>query len=374
MSVIEEAITADPQVDEMIARYRAMSYDELLEDILRHEKEVRGIDWRALAAQGPEGIAEARRQSDAYAEKLYAELGVSDADAAAFRAFRENPDLQLMPAWGINQKEADEWKNADGERLGDMVLFRLKIMQSLELSSGDIVYAQIGLSIGVVAWLKRGYDLYKAARAAGATSLSAVVQGIRGVTLGVTKAFVATVIVAIIAEVILYLLEKNAVVYNVLVNLTDEDLTLQGVETVNGKQIVQFVDPLDAQRRNTLNKRTVIDIDGVVEANYWLGLFAASKKQMAGIGSLGSFNFEPTRSFPDSVYVGWEIPLSLVIGGPNRCLVSAHAEGSNKAFAERTNARGSLFSTSSSGTATVTGRMHSGRGSEGYMSVIFEPR
>ena len=125
-------------------------------------------------------------------------------------------------------------------------------MQALELTSSEPGFAQITLSIGVIAWLKRAYDAYKAARLAGLTSLAAVGRGIRTVTLNATRVFIATAIVAIIAEILLFLMEKAAVVYTELVNMTDDDLIMDDLGIVNGKQLVQFVDPLDAIQRNAL--------------------------------------------------------------------------------------------------------------------------
>lgn len=368
-----EEVYEDLEASAIVERIRKMSHAERVADIFRHEKEVRGIDWLAAAAQGPAALAAARVQANAYVAKLMADAGVTEKDLPELRAFASaDDDVQTMPAWGIDEKEAQDWKNASGEKLAEMVTFRLKVMQSLELSSGDIVYAQIGLTIGVIAWLKRAYDAYKLARLAGLTTLSSVVQGIRAVTFGATKAFVAGVVVAIIAEVLIFLLEKNAVVYMVLLNMTDDDLTMKDLAVVNGKQIVQFVDPLSDVQVNRLNKRTTIDLGSGVESNYWVGLFAGQKRDAALIGSLGAFNFQPTPTFPNSVYVGWEVPLTGIFGGPNRCLVSAQAQSSAKSFADKTQDNGTLFSTDSSGKGTVTGRMHSGSGSEGYMSVIFE--
>jgi len=53
--------------------------------------------------------------------------------------------------------------------------------------------------------------------------------------------------------------------------------------------------------------------------------------------------------------------------------VSASTEGKSWDFAQKTSKKGSLYSTAR-GVATVTARMHSGQGSKGYMSVIFETK
>jgi hypothetical protein len=374
MTILKDQITEDPKTKELIEKFAKMSQAELIDDIFRHEKEVRGIDWLTFASKGPAGIKEAKSKAYEYLVKLKSDLGVKDEDIADLK-LATGDNVQVMPAWGIDEKEAKKWKDASGNELAKMVIFRLKVMQSLELSSGDGIFAEISLSIGVMAWLKRAYNAYKAARLAGYTSLSSAVHGLRAVTLNATKAFVATVVVAIIAEVLLWMMEKKAVVYTVLVNMTDHDLIMQDLTNINGKQTVQFVDPLDEKQRNALNKRTIIDLPEGRETNYWVGLFSASKRDMAAIGSLGAYNFVACRPFPDSVYVGWEIPLTGVFGGPNRCLISASKEQSTATFAKRVSKEGSLYSTATStGGGTVTAKMHSGSGSEGYMSVIFESK
>ena len=78
-------------------------------------------------------------------------LGVAEPETHALLEAADG--VQTMPAWGINHQEALDWKNASGEVLGNMVAKRLKVMQSLELTSGETTYAYISLSIGVLAWL-----------------------------------------------------------------------------------------------------------------------------------------------------------------------------------------------------------------------------
>jgi hypothetical protein len=80
------------------------------------------------------------------------------------------------------------------------------------------------------------------------------------------------------------------------------------------------------------------------------------------------------KVFQQKVFVGWEIPLTntIITGGPNRCLASATFQGTAQAFSDETDRRGSLDSESRAGRGLVRARMHSGKGSRGYMSVIFE--
>lgn len=368
-----ETAEANPLIIEMMERIRQMPHAEIVEDIFRHEKEFRGIDWLEFAVDGRAGLERARALAGDYLKNLQKELCVSDEELAEL-GIKLSSGVQDMPAWAIDHSEADEWRKAKGEKLGEMVAFRLKVMQSLELTSSSVGFAQVGLSIGIVAWTKKAYDAYKVARTTmDATRLAAAVHGIKAVTLAASRLFVATVIVAVIMEVLLFLMEKKAVVYTVLVNMTDENLEMETLAVENGKQLVQFVDPLVAHESKTLNKRTVIDLpDGTREASYWVGLFSASKSDMALIGSLGAYHFKKNSLLPYGAYVGWEIPLTGVFGGPNRCLVSLGNEGSAATFAGKTSSSGSLKSTSRHGKVTATARMHSGSGSEGYMSVVFE--
>lgn len=379
----DELFSEDPQVSKLLSDIAAMSQPELLKSILEHEKQLRGIDWVELASDpslSHDQVKEkAREKSKHYLKNLQAELGLSDEDLPDFtKQFFSNPnsDVQIMPAWGIDHTEAKEWKSATGDTLERMITYRLAIMQSLELHSSDVTYAQVMLSIGVISWMKKAYDFYKLARLAGLTRLAAIVKGIRGVTLQATKMFVATVVVAVIAEIILYLMEKEAVVYMVLVNMTDDDLYKDQQHLTHGKQMVQFIKPsAEAVVEPMLVKREVLDLgEGQIEAGYWTGLFVAQKKDMALYGSQGAFHFRSTPSLPSGAYVGWEIPLTNTFfsGGPNRCLVSLNDEGNCERFGEVTHARGNLNNSDSRNGITITGKMHSGDGSKGYMSVIIE--
>jgi len=383
----EELAAETLQAEELVGKFKSMSQKELLTSIFKHEKEVRGIDWAQILVDeslSPIQIREkVNSQGKAYLRNLQAELGLKDEELPAFtRQFLEKPfsasDVQVMPSWAIDPDEAIKWKKASGDELKEMITYRLKIMQSLELTSSPTGYATLMLSIGILAWMKKAYDLYRVARLAGVLRLASVVRAIRGVTLQATKMFVATAILAVIAEILLFLMEKDAVVYMVLINMTDDDLKMDDMYLTHGKQKVQFVNPKDETHEDkTLVKRSVTDLGGgEVDIAYWTGLFVAQKKDMALYGSQGAFRLAACNTYPGSAFVGWEIPLTntIISGGPNRCLVSANNEGNVGDFSNKTDKHGSLFSESSNPVAKVTGKMHSGKGSEGYMSVIFEPR
>lgn len=381
----EEELTAlDPQTTLLLSRIKNMSHPELLDDILRHEKEVRGIDWAQLYADKSLSSLDVKQKANiltkTYLRKLQAELNVADEDLPEYTSqFLNTPysdsNVQAMPAWGIDQQEADAWKRASGEELRNMTFYRLKVMQSLELTSSVAGYSQLMLTIGVIAWTERAYDIYKNARLANLAKLASVTRAIKAISLQSTKLFVATIVVAVIAEIILYLVDKESVVYMVLLNMTDDDLALENLYLTHGKQNVQFVNPdYAAKHANTLVKKTVLDLRaGDTDACYWIGLFVAQRKDMALYGSQGAFKLAPCHSYPEGACVGWEVTLSNLFGGPNRCLVSAVNEGNAQRFSQETDRSGSLHSESNNGLARVTGKMHSGLGTKGYMSVVFEP-
>ena len=375
-TVETQELQADPTALALIESYQKMSSEELLADILRHEKEHRGIDWLALYQQGAEGRAEARQLAQQYVYRLYEDLGsveIPDVTRLFAAASESNDDVQPMPEWAINLTEADKWRQASGEVLGDMVLHRLKIMQTLEITSSPAGWATLMTTIGVVAWMKRAYDFYKFARLEGMTQLAAIANSIKNMSVAASRVFVATVIVAVIAEILLYIMEKEAAVYMVLLNLTDDPLELQDLTLTHGKQTVQFEEPRETKK--ALLPRTPIEGLGPENDTFWLGLFCAQKRDMALYGTQGAFSLKPGgKVFPQKVFVGWEIPLTntIITGGPNRCLASATFTGNAQAFSDETDRRGSLDSTSQSGRGVVRARMHSGKGSRGYMSVIFD--
>jgi hypothetical protein len=369
-------LETDPTVQALLESYQKMSSEELLADILRHEKEHRGIDWLALYQQGAEGQAEAKRLARQHIQGLHDELDsaeVPELTRLYLKAAKSNNGVQTMPEWAIDLEEANQWRQASGEVLGDMVLRRLRVMQVLENTSAPAGWAQLMVSIGVLAWMRSAYNDYKAARLAGMARQAAVATSIKNVTVAASRAFLATVIVNVIAEIILYFMEKEAVVYMVLVNMTNDTLELQDIALTHGKQTVQFEDPMD--RKKVLLPRTHIEGLPLEDDVFWMGLFVAQKRDMALYGSQGAFILKPSgQVFPNNLYVGWEIPLPLtpITAGPNRCLASATYQGSAYNFSDETDRRGSLESQDRAGRGLVRARMHSGKGIRGYMSVIFD--
>jgi hypothetical protein len=276
-----------------------------------------------------------------------------------------DPAAQPVPEWAIDFREADNWRQASGEVLADMILQRVKVMQALEASSSPAGWAQLMLSIGVLAWTKRGYDVYKAARRTGQSRLVAVTESVKQ-TESEQRAYLATVLPALRAS----LLEERPNVFMVLVNRTDGLLEAQDL-TVTGKQTVQFVEP--SETRKALLPRDHTEGLPPEDEAFWLGLFCARKRDMALHGTQGAFSLKPSdKAFPNNVFVGWEVPATSTFGGPNRCLVSATFEGSVEAFSKETDRHGSLDSQSTAGRGLVRARMNSGAARGAYMSVVFD--
>ena len=368
-------LEADPTVQALLESYQKMSTEELLADILRHEKEHRGIDWLALYQQGAEGQAEAKRLARQHIQSLHDELDsteVPELTRRYLKAAESNYEVRTMPEWAIDLEEANQWRQASGEVLGDMVLKRLRIMQVLENTSAPAGWAQFMVSIGVLAWMRSAYTAYKDARLAGMARQAAIATSIRNVTVAASRAFLATVIVSVIAEIILYRMEREeAVVYMVLLNLTDDSLELQDIALTHGKQTVQFNDLFDWEKK-VLFPRTHIEGLGPEDDAFCMGLFVAQKRDMALYGSQGAFILKPSgKVFPNNLYVGWEIPLPNT-RDPNRCLASATYRFTAYNFSDETDRRGSLDSQDRAGGGLVRARMHSGKGTRGYMSVIFD--
>ncbi|HSJ76565.1 MAG TPA: hypothetical protein VK899_10350, partial [Gemmatimonadales bacterium] len=91
-------LQADPTVLALVESYQNMSREELLADILRHEKEHRGIDWLSLYQQGADGQAEARRLARQHIRQLQDELGSSEAPDVT-RLHLAADDVHPMPEW-----------------------------------------------------------------------------------------------------------------------------------------------------------------------------------------------------------------------------------------------------------------------------------
>ena len=275
-----------------------------------------------------------------------------------------DPAAQPVPEWAIDFREADQWRQASGEVISDMVLQRVKVMQALEASSSPAGWAQLMLSIGVLAWTKGGYDVYKAARRAGRSQSAAIIESIKQ-TWPEQKAYVATVLPALRDS----LLDEGPNVFMVLVNQTGGLLETQDL-TVTGKQTVQFVEP--SETRKALLPRDHIEGLGPEDGAFWLGLFCARKKDFALAGSGGAFSLKPAgQVFPGNLFVGWDVPLTR-FGGSNRCLVSATFQGSVEDFSGETGRHGSLDSQSTAGRGLVRARMNSGAARRACMSVVFD--
>jgi hypothetical protein len=111
MTTLIETQAADPAALALVERYQKMSSAELLEDILRHEKEHRGIDWLGLYTQGTSGQAEARQLAQQYIRRLHDDLDsaeIPDVTKIYLAASESNDGVQPMPECAIDLEEANK--------------------------------------------------------------------------------------------------------------------------------------------------------------------------------------------------------------------------------------------------------------------------
>ena len=362
-----------------------MPFEDRLKQIFAHEKEYRGIDWLGLYDQGPSGRAQAARLAHAHLQDFARQHNILDEqipneiralmNSIAARAGVESAatanDTDVMPIWPIDDSFLQQWENAQGSDIKNMIATQISAMQSIQtVQNQPSLIAQISVGIGVTAWVVAAFRVFMAVRAlAGATEVYAVFMGVLEVGGAVVTLAVNTIFLAILLPILLIML-KDATVYMVVINKSPDDLNVEGdVDLTHGNLNIQFVDY--TQNRRIPGMSVIKDPSGkVVAGNYWAGFLVAQKKEAALFGSQGAFKFAATPSFPHGVFVGWEIPLT-TFGGSNRCLVALDFTGSTGDFSNATNDNGSGETTSSGpNNAWARQRMNSGGGSQGYMSVI----
>jgi hypothetical protein len=163
-------------------------------------------------------------------------------------------------------------------------------------------------------------------------------------------------------------MEKDAIVYMVLLNRTKQDMTLEGsVHHTHGKGLVQFTNAAGDAKSIPAYEEIRNDQGQLLDTVYWMGFFVAQKKDSALYGTQGAFLFAAGEVYPHGASIGWEIPLIT----KNRCLVAANTKKTAEGFADDTDAHGTQNQRAADGESTIDGRMNAKSGSEGYMAVVF---
>ena len=348
------------------------SSEEVTQMILDFEKR-QGIDWVALLARGEEGWAEGVRLSRQRALRVLGELEQANvAFPSEIRTLLEaaSNGIDMMPCWALSPDVAATWTAAQGSSIKSLVKKQIANMQTISGSSSAAGITELSISIGVTAWCNSAYVGYVAARTMGTGVFDAVMAGVTGVG-AVATAAVVVVLLAVLLPIFI-LMEKDAIVYMVLLNRTRQDLTLKGsVHNTHGKQLVQFTNSDGDQKQIPACHDIFNDQGTLVETVTWMGFFMAQKKDSALYGSQGAFLFEKGEVYPSGASIGWEIPLS---GSNNRCLVAADTEKSAKDFSTECDNHGTQNQHAGAGTSTIDGRMNAHSGSEGYMAVVFNTK
>lgn len=205
-----------------------------------------------------------------------------------------------------------------------------------------------------------------------ATEAYAVLEGIMEVGVAVIKLGITVVILAVLVPIFV-LMSKKAVGTMVIINDTDQDLVLEDLTCTHGKVVAIFKENAAEEDPQPIIPKRLPPVinpetkEVVIEGSIQVGLFAATKRDEALIGTRGALKFEATESFPQGAYIGWSVPLSR---GKNALLVSATFNGSVSKFSDNTGSHGKQEDTSTStNNASITGRVNSGSGSEAYYIV-----
>ena len=145
---------------------------------------------------------------------------------------------------------------------------------------------------------------------------------------------VAVFILAINVPIFIYI-KKEAAVLMLIINNTDEDMGLDEIVATHGKVVGVFrADKQEENPRLLIPKRLPPVPQQSDQAGIFAGFFVARKNDKALIVTQGAMKFEKTKTYPDGVYIGWEVRLRV---GNNRVLVSAtFTDGAGK-FSEKTN-------------------------------------
>ena len=298
------------------------------------------------------------------------------------------PNLAPIPSgaapytvWGWNIEHTAEFQSASGERIKDLIcnmIRNFQVMNDDDERAMVKTFTEVGLwGVGIFGLKAVWKIIATLAELNSATTAFAVFNGIVEVGVNVIKLGIATVIIAILVPLFIYM-TKDAAALMVIINDTEEDLDLAAIHATHGKIVGIFkasakVDNPQAivpkRLPPIINPKThKVVCKGAIQA----GFFATRKHDNALIGTQGAFKFAATTQYPKGIYVGWEVPLSQ---GSNCLLVSAAYDGSCSQFSDKTDSDGKQEDSAvSSKNAKVTGRVHSGSGSRAYYVInVTEP-
>ncbi|AWN46418.1 hypothetical protein DK419_08890 [Methylobacterium terrae] len=376
-----------------------LPYHEVIERIWRHEKTVRGIDWRAAAAGGPDTLAAAVAKAQAWLDgqaralsaaevKVAQDLGVLSKEGkpielAAF--LRDAVGGAPVPAtfpdgapsytvWGWSSDTVAKYQAARGNDVATYVTNLVNNFQVME-QDDEVGITKICMQSGVIAFgaaaIKYVLNIIKTlVTLTEATEASAVFSGILSVGANVIRFMISSIVLAILVPLMI-LMAKDAFGLFVIINNTDSDLVMSDIVFTHGKCVSGFKADADAD-----NPQAIIPAKFVIEnlnvqtsyAAISAGFLGVRKRDNALVGTQGAISFASTSEFASGIFLGWEVPLSI---GSNRLLVSANFTGSVDDFSNQTDDSGALDSTDTSPAGhVIEGHMNADGGSSAYAFVI----
>ena len=287
-----------------------------------------------------------------------------------------NPDLAPIPSqattypcWGWTLEEAAKFQNATGDEIKKLILNLIRNFQVMGKSDERYLvdlFMEMGLvGLGAVAV----HAVWKCLKIFDtATSIADVIVevGIRTIQFAV-----AVFVLAILVPIFVYAM-KDAAGVMVIINDTFEDMNLEALTKTHGKVTGIFKENDKSKPALPIIPKRLLPAysDKGVKMNsgsIFAGFIVVRKKESALVGTQGALKFSATKSYPNGVYIGWEVPLS---GSKNRLLVSADYTKGADSWSEKTNDDGKQEdSSTSSMQATVTGRVNNGSGSQAFYVV-----
>jgi hypothetical protein len=393
---LEEFITwynSQPQITHQV---KEMTSQQLLNEIIEHEKIHRGIDWIDAIKQGDAGIREAKQKLHAYIEERIASLNEAEREKALqLGIINENgspvvtnnilladptpmpipSSASPYPCWGWDSSKIPIYSGSQGNDIATAIQQLVRNFQVLENDSPEGVAAQL-LEMGI--W---GFGLYGLSAVANviktlaelseATEAGAVFLGVLDIGINVLRVLVASVILAILIPIVI-LVEKQACAVMVIINNTNYNMVLTDLYVEHGEVVGIFES--EATNQPTQAQAYIPALFPIYNPNVQktitmvsAGFFAAQKMNDALIGTVGAFQFAPTPDYPQGINIGWSIPLAI---GSNSVLVDAQNTGNLENFANSTESQSLQSSTSTSSTgASVSANVNSDSGSVGYMII-----
>jgi len=383
------------------------SAEEAIEELLQHQKEVFGIDWKKHAANQENGVqnafadvknyltglvdqfTEEERKKAIEMDLLTREGEIAILRHGTFPALSKEglSDDKKFLVMGWQKKTAEHYANLTGKKIKTEIINLTHNLGVLSKSDSAVFISrnllEMGIwGLGVVALAAVAATIAGLLILTYVESLYAIFQGVLAIGVAILTFIIATVVLAILIP--LFLMLKDAISYQLLINTTDDDMAMDGNPVfTHGKWVATFKQgpkTSGEDSKQIIPKQIIFKNKEkkVVGSCIFGGFNVARKRDGALFGTQGALKFKPTKLFPSGAYIGWEVPLTntIVSGGPNRLLVSANYKGSLSGFSDKTDDDGKTtgVSVNEKTRGQIQGRLNSSSGSVGYMICSFQKK